>query len=742
MPTHPVTPARFSLHHSWEFGRTSRRPFDAPDVFDRDSVQTWLPARVPGNVRLDLLSLAMIPDPFRGEQYRGSAWVDSVDWWYRAPLPADLPAGGRVFLRFHGVDYRSAVFVNGREMNRHEGMFSRQTIEITDALTPGGGEVAVRLWGSDALPRRRLNLWQKVWAALGGPLQRAWGGVYPDRTATLKMQMGFGWDFAPRILTTGIWDEVEVIVTGDTFIRDCQIRLSPEGEGIARLTLDTRRAESIPLTLTLAPHNFEGAAHRFPFTLPPRSGLHTVSFRLEKESLKLWHPWDRGFPHLYTLTAEIPGSDRLTVRCGARSVELRDWQLRVNGQREFVRGLNWVPADVFPGRITDADYADLLGQAKACGANLIRVWGGGLREKRDFYALCDSLGLMVWQEFPFACLFLGTYPRDARFLSLAAQEVAEIVRQLDSHPSVVVWCGGNEFSPRRNRPLVQAIARAAREAALSPRPFLPASPSPGDAHNWLVWHGFAPLREYRREKAAMLSEFGLQALPARETLEAVLPNPSTGWATHHGQRGKLFHYLRGFLSPGGRQTLNDWIAASQRAQATGLQIAIEHMRRRKGETGGVIVWQFNEPWPAISWALVDYFRRPKLAFQRLKAWWYRPLLVSLDFEPGRRWRAGDVFRAAVWGVNDSGAAAAGDLTVALDGTVIFSAKGVTLPPDSSVRLGEVEYRLAERPSRVTVRLSAGEAALASNEYDLSWRDARAGKLLLRLRQRITPWLLR
>ncbi|MBN1220637.1 MAG: hypothetical protein JXM69_17080 [Anaerolineae bacterium] len=198
---------------SWQFGQVPRRSFTDAEIYDLPHVAEWLPATVAGNVRTDLLALGRIPDPFWAEAYKESLWVEEVDWWYRRTIETGpLSPGQRVFLIFEGIDYLSAIFVNGREMTRHQGMFSRQIIEITNASTEGTAEVAVRLWGSSALPHRHLNLWQRLWQKIAASLYDTWAGVYPDRSVTLKCQMSFGWDFAPPIRTMGIWDEVHLVV--------------------------------------------------------------------------------------------------------------------------------------------------------------------------------------------------------------------------------------------------------------------------------------------------------------------------------------------------------------------------------------------------------------------------------------------------------------------------------------------------------------------------------------------------
>jgi len=717
-------PKRFSLaNQNWQFGQTDRLPFDAPTVDNRATIARWMPATVPGNVRLDLLANGLLSDP----PHQNSDWVDDVDWWYKTTVSAVLSAGERAFVRFHGLDYQTAIFAGNDELSRHSGMFSRVTVEITDCLRTGACPIAVRLWGSGALPHRTLSRREKTWQAIAQRLQRSWTGVYPDRSATLKTQMSFGWDFAPRVLTVGIWDTVEAIITGETFIADAQIAVTPTGHGTLRLNLDSRTAADIPITLKITD---TGSERRFQFSAPG-SGTHNFSFELP--SPQLWQPWDRGRPHRYLAHVEIPGSDALILRFGVRSVTLKNWLFSINGQPEFVRGVNWVPADIFPGRISTADYRELLSMVKAAGANLVRVWGGGLREKAAFYDICDELGLLVWQEFPFACMFLGSAPHTDDFLSLVAQEAGEIVRQLDSHPSVVIWCGGNEINPRHNRHIIRTLKTAIAENRLSARPFLPASPAAGDAHYWDVWHGLQPLATFRRVKARFLSEFGLQALPDADTLP-------DRWGDWLGDTEKLQRYLQNFLTTKNTRTTETIIAASQQAQATGLQIAIEHIRRHRRKTGGVIVWQFNEPLPAISWAVVDYFRRPKLAFHRLGDW-FNPVLVSVDFPPGKQWRAGDTFSGRVWVVNDTLQPVAGICTVALDGEPVFSAE-TEAPRNEAVCPGKFSVRLKTVPAQLSITLKDSTRIIARNRYNLRWHDDSGRRWGLWLRRRIADLALR
>lgn len=761
---------------SWQFGQVPRRPFDAPHVDDRVDVVEWLPATVPGNVRSDLLALRRILDPFLGDYYQASLPMEDWDWWYRRTLNLSIGLDQRAFLIFEGIDYLSAVFVNGQELGRHEGMFSRQVYEITDALrtqtmpeaSPQTSrvsaslrtvEIAVRIWGSSALPPRRLSLLEQVWGWLADHIDPTGMGAFPDRMATVKCQMSFGWDFAPPIRAMGIWDDGWLVVTGGVFIEDVYVKsqISKAQPQTAYLTaqviVDSDRSRLVQARVQVHPANFDGPAWGpgfFELDLSPGRSIHSLSFDLPHP--QLWEPWDRGLPHLYELTLSIldhsspispglpstcPGNlqslDSVSTRFGIRCITLDNWTFILNGRREFIRGVNWVPVDSLPGRLQRDDYADLLGMAREAGVNLVRVWGGGLREKRAFYDLCDELGLLVWQEFPFACSFLGYFPRNLGWLRLVERESRAIVQAMRNHPSLLLWCGGNEFSPRRNRPLVTTLARVV-EAHDGTRPFVPASPSPGDAHNWDVWHGKYPLHAYRQEKARFLSEFGLQAAPANESLAACLPEaevwpPGVGWVVHHAELGKLWRYVGVTLSLPGRGdggegkiaiSLEEFITASQQAQALGLQIAIEHMRRRKGETGGLCLWQFNEPWPAISWAIVDYWRRPKLAYQRLKDL-YNPVLVGLTFSPAR-YGPGDTLQTEVWAVNDS-LETLDDcwLLIELDSVKIYQSR-VILLPDSAQTVGVLRHRFESEPCELELVLHRGDRVIARNIYDLSYYD--------------------
>ena len=789
----------------WQFGCVPQKSVDCEDANDCHQVAEWLPATVPGNVRTDLLALGRISDPFYGLNNEDSQWVDGWDWWYKKALSLRLGEGERAFLVFEGIDYISAVYLNGVELGRHEGMFSRQVYEITNLSRsqiapagfaiqqPGGGlqirceqkdVVTVRIWGSAALPRPQLTAWQTAWSHIVSILLPK-SEAFPDRIGTLKCQMGFGWDFAPRLRTMGIWDDVYLLVTRAVFIRDVFVRseirgIRDGGQGAEsarvqlRLELDVDREQAARARVTVRGKNFSTDELHFDFDLALSQGPQVKELELVIENPRLWQPWERGFPHLYEANLSLlpdhslaassvdcgprrakgnsSSPDSLATTFGLRTVELAPndgappdaplWTFVVNGQPLFIRGANWVPADALPGRVRREDYAQLLGLAKEAGINMLRVWGGGLREKRAFYDLCDELGLLVWQEFPFACVFFGHFPRHESFLSLARRECTAIVRQLRDHPSLVLWCGGNEYSPRRNRKLIEAL-RAVVETNDGTRPFKDVSPGRGDSHNWRVWHGKAPVRQYRQGKALrqaqdeaqFASEFGLSAVPDLASLQKFIPPehlwpPGQFWQYHCAELVKLRRYAGPWLK-GEPASLDQFIEATQKAQAFGLQVAIEHLRRRKYRASGTLFWQFNEPWPAICWSLVDYCRCPKLAYHKLQQI-YNPVLISLNY-PLIKYAPGTVLKAEIWAINDLMRSFEGCwLQILLDGKEIFS-QAIDLPPDSCRLVGLIEHPLPDGGQHLTAELSYQDQVIAANGYDLQYHDPTEAGFLDRFR---------
>jgi len=685
----------------------------------------WLPARVPGDVISDLLRNGQVPDPYRDFNSREVQWVNDRDWLYAADFQFSPSPGQRAFLLFMGVDYRSKISLNGRLLAEHEGMFSRiGPFDITDLLKRDGLnrlEVVMR-----GIPDQ--------WEEKAGPkiLQSSELG----RRDTLKTQMSYGWDFAPRLKGAGIWDKVYVYETGPVSIRDIFIKPHLDGRVDVEVELQEPPEADGTIQIEIAGENFSIKPIRECIALEKGQTIYRLPITLPDP--RLWWPWDMGDQNLYRATATVAvftdrwiDSDSVSEVFGVREIgwapnpnappKSADWVLLVNGRREFIRGGNWVPAEALLGRLTDEHYRQLITLAREANLNLLRVWGGGNREWPAFYDACDRAGVLVWQEFPLACVYIVGYPRDAHFLGVVRQETDEIVRQLRNHPSLIMWCGGNEWNVKKSPQVAAAMAEVT--TALDPtRRFVPASPYKGDSHNWVVWHMKGNLSDYFADRSPLPSEFGLQAFPAEATLRQYL-SPDLVWpigeahAHHNLGREKMEKYSAP-LKPA--DNLSAVIEASQVMQAHYLQRGIEFWRQRKYQTSGVAFWQFNEPWPAICWSVLDYDLQPKLAYLQLQDT-MNPLLVSAQFAD-KSWQPGERFFGRIILVNDYPREFKG-LTVKVkvaDEVKTFAAE---LPADAVLDLGEVQLELpAQAPLVLELAVEKDGEVLAKNRYDLSVCD--------------------
>jgi len=561
----------FSLEGSdWRLGY--RKVYDGSTsgtVAEMEKLTEWLGATVPGNVRADLMAAERLPDLFVGMNNERAAWVNDCVWWYEKKFPPPERAFKRVFLEFLGIDYLSQIYLNGRKLGQNEGMFAGHQYDVSSILKDEN-ILNVRIMGSAFLPKPALSRHERLLAGIGPSFQEG-REVFPDRTATVKCQMSFGWDFAPDMRTMGIWDEVNLIGCGSIFISQTQVTTSifrerDAGKIQVRLHLNSIASVQAKIAVRLRPVNFSGRSHSFSFTAFVKKGIEIIERNVILEKPHLWNPWDRGHPHLYEMTIGIYEggslSDEVSSLVGIREIQMlrnphtpkgnMDWTFVINGEREFIRGANWVPADSLMGRLREDSYDELIRMAREIHVNMLRVWGGGLREKAYFYETCSREGILVWQEFPFACLTLGHLPRDESFLRTAEKEVGAIVNSVMNHPCVAAYCGGNEFSPTRNAGVLTRVARTVRSID-NTRPFIPASPMRGDEHNWFIWHGLGNIRDYRRDGAQFASEFGLQAAPSVGSLKRFISEqglwpPGEEWQYHRAELEKLERYVGSFSS--------------------------------------------------------------------------------------------------------------------------------------------------------------------------------------------------
>jgi len=685
----------------------------------------WMGARVPGDVLTDLVRAGKLKHPYYDFNAKDALMVNDRDWLYKTGFQADVSEGERVWILFHGIDYKSRGALNGQEIFEHTGMFSRVWVDATLLLKKAQeNTLEVRLYGLGNLPDVHNYYMNEVLKQY-------------VRRHTLKTQMSYGWDFAPELIGAGIWDKVELFKTGPVMIEELGIKTRNSGEVSLEMTLDSSVAADAVLKISVAPENFGDKkpvlVKEFPLALKPGKSSANPEFRIPNP--ELWWTWELGNQNLYKLTAEVvvngKSSDIAEETFGFKEVvweqnpgapEGWKWVLRLNGKRLFLRGGNWVPPDSLFGQLNDSRYAKLLAMAREANMNIFRVWGGGNREREIFYDLADRHGILLWQEFPLACVNIPRYPTDAKFLSLVEQEAGEIIRVLRNHPSVLLYSGGNEFNVRQNAKVVERMRKSVK--ALDPaRRFIAASPAEGDSHNWIVWHQKGNLVDYFEDQHALMSEFGLQAFPSKEMLDKYI-SASLRWPAgevyefHNLGRGKMLKYLSAIPH---EENLAGYIDGSEKMQAYFYQRAVEHWRIRKYRVSGTLFWQFNEPWPAVCWSVVDYELHPKLAYERIRDS-YNPLLIAADLAV-RGFKPGDELATDIYLVNDYDRKFAG---LKIEARLSGQKAGewtADAAPDSSAKVARLNAKIpAGSAPALELFVWNGPEQVAHNLYDLSIYD--------------------
>ncbi|HVF42675.1 MAG TPA: glycoside hydrolase family 2 protein [Pyrinomonadaceae bacterium] len=631
----------------------------------------WRRARVPGSVHTDLLANKLIEDPFYRDNEPKLQWIGKTDWEYRTAfdVPAATLARRHVELVFDGLDTYATVFLNDRAVLEADNMFRTWRVDAKPNLKAGPNTLRVvfRSPVNEILPRMKT---------LGYELPAANDQGEKTSPHTRKAPYQYGWDWGPRFVTSGVWKPVRLESWDEARLVDLHVVQNQLGKDAAQLTAEVEVESSGASDAVVIVEDAADRRVNARQTVKLSAGANRYALKLTIPNPQLWWPNGLGAQKLYTLRARLlvnnRDSDDLSARVGLRTLELRQqpdkegksFAFVVNGVPVFAKGANWVPADAFPERITRERYRRLIQSARDSNMNMLRVWGGGYYESDDFYELCDELGIMVWQDFMFAC---SMYPGDDKFLASVRAEAEDNVRRLRNHPSVVVWVGNNEVETawhhwgwKQNLPAklwddYKKIFHGVLPevvAALDPtRPYWPSSPSSnleedsdsqrmGDVHYWEVWHAAKPFAEYEKQRPRFMSEYGFQSFPQIETVDYyTLPSDhdiqSPVMLAHqkHPRGNQLIreYMLRDYPEP---KDFESFLYVSQVLQAEGIKVGAEHMRRIMPHNMGSLYWQLDDCWPVASWSGIDYFGRWK-ALHFYARRFYADVLLSPHVENGR-----------------------------------------------------------------------------------------------------------
>ncbi|SED73822.1 glycoside hydrolase family 2 protein [Ruania alba] len=645
---------RLPLHEGWTLRCTGG---DAPTTISTAVV----PAQVPGSVHTDLLSAGLIEDPYLGENEAALTWVHRADWVYETTFEAEpIAPGERAALAFEGLDTVATITLNGAIVGRTENMHRSYRFDVTGLLEE---ENTLVVSFSSALTRAE-EIAQEV-----GPRPHSYDHPF---NAVRKMACSFGWDWGPDLQTAGIWKPVHLERWHEARLAQVRPLVTVGADGTGRV--------EVVADLEVAGAEDPGRRVRAELTAPDGGPIATGEVAvtggravvvLEAGDVDLWWPHGYGPQSRYDLQVTLADGDRerdsWSRKVGFRDVAVRadpdeagtSFVIEVNGVPVFIKGANWIPDDHLLTRVTPERYARRVEQSVAANINLLRVWGGGIYEQDAFYDACDAAGVLVWQDFLLAC---AAYAEDEPLRGEFEAEARDNVARLMPHPSLVLWCGGNEnlwFSVDQDWDarleggtwgygyyhdlFAQVVAevdptRAYVEGSPASPGFAPWEKHPNDPdhglkHEWAVWNQ-VDYSHYRDEAPRFVSEFGFQGPPTWATLTRALApqdlhKESAAFLLHQKApdgNGKLDRGMAPHL--GIPEDFTDWHWAAQLNQAHAVRYALTHYRSHWPHTAGAIVWQINDCWPVTSWAAIDGDERPKPLWYAMQAA-YAPRLLTI-----------------------------------------------------------------------------------------------------------------
>ncbi|NOX47368.1 MAG: glycoside hydrolase family 2 protein [Chlorobi bacterium] len=643
------SPTRIGINKDWQFTQTGK--------------ENGLPAQVPGFVQTDLFKNHIIPDPYFGGNEKELQWISRSEWEYKTTFDIDkgLLKKEHLELVFEGIDTYAHIFLNGSQLLQTNNMFRKWEVDCKSLLIEGTNILEVHFAPSeklDSIQAENQNI------------------AFPDmRSYTRKAPYQSGWDWAPRFVTMGIWKPVYLRCWKDARIENIRIKQDSIVNDTAWITtvFEIESSKIQDCFLSIIDESTSDLVNKARVRL--EKGLNSFSVDFTISNPELWWTNGLGEPHLYQFGFMVQTNrsiDKKYKNIGIRTLELvqqpdsigESFYFNLNGMPVFMKGANYVPQDNFPAGISVSRYNRLIKSAVDANMNMLRVWGGGIYEDDLFYDLCDKNGILVWQDFMFAC---NLYPGDKDFTKNVKQETIEQVKRLRNHPSMALWCGNNEideawhnwgwqkslgYSEKDSTKLwneylnlFEKLLPHIVDSLTDETPYVPSSPkngwgrkeslTEGDMHYWGVWWGGEPFEMYEKKVGRFMSEYGFQGFPNMKTLFSCLDSTDLKLDSkallNHQKHPKGMELIRDYME---REyfvpmKFEDYNYVSQLVQAYGIKKAIEAHRRAKPDCMGTLYWQLNDSWPGISWSGIDYFGRWKALHYFVKKA-YQEYLISFE----------------------------------------------------------------------------------------------------------------
>lgn len=640
-------PQQIDLNGDWKFRQVGHK--------------SWTKALVPGVVQLDMLRAGLIENPFYGKNELEIGWIELEDWEYERNFEVDvtLLEQDAVDLVLEGVDTYASILINGNEVLETDNMFCAWRVACKQWLQSGNNTIRVRL-------RSPIKEKEAAYKNLGYQLPAGNdAGQLKVSPLVRKAPYHFGWDWGPRIVTTGIWRPIRLEAYSVARVADVYFEQEEVNASVAKIKtqLQLEATQASALTIVVK----DGGKILAEQPIETAIGANSYNLDFEINQPQLW--WSNGFgkPHLYEWTVELKQGSQIltsqTQKVGLRSIELvrtpdsigTSYYFKLNGVPVFMKGANYIPQDNLLPRVEKKHYQQTVQNAVDANMNMLRVWGGGIYEDDVFYDLCDEQGILVWQDFIFAC---SMYPSDANFVNNVQREIEQNVKRLRRHACIALWCGNNELEVAWNNwgwqtqfgyseadsttiikgyqqlfeaLIPQTVQRLHRNTAYVPTSPLsnwgtPENFNHHSMHYWGVWHGREPFENYKTNVGRFMSEYGFQSFPEMNTIAAFAD--STQWdlesevMQHHqksyiGNGMILKHLEQYFPKP---KNFKDFVYLSQLTQAHGMEMAIlSHRRDRR--CMGTLYWQMNDCWTGPSWSSVDYLGNWKALHYRVRDWY-------------------------------------------------------------------------------------------------------------------------
>lgn len=617
---------------------------------------------IPCSVYDCLIRAGMLSDPYYGENQYSAAELSDADYVFEKRFipDSDILSAEKQFLRFHGIDTLAEISLNGTVVGKAENMHRTYEYDASGILANGENVLRVKLFSPVSYIRekqRENRVWGVESTADGFPHIR-------------KAHYMFGWDWGPQLPDLGIWRGAELVGVKGGRIESVYVKQEHHPDSVT-VTFETRLADACSDALRLDVSVTSPSGEETVVSLP--AGKEKTSPTVEISSPMLWNVRGYGKQDLYMVRVMLfDGGEPADIKefnIGLRTVEVsriadiggsdgEEFCFKVNGIKIFAMGANYVPEDNILPRRSEKRTERLLKDCAAANYNMIRVWGGGVYPDDCFYDICDRLGLLVWQDFAFAC---AVYNADAAFCANIRQEAVDNIKRLRNHPSLAMWCGNNEIESaimywgkpvseeqkqgylRIFEKLIPSVLRH-----YDPQTFYwcsspssggnycePSAENKGDSHYWSVWHNFMPFSDIKKHYFRFCSEYGFESIPCIKTVRAFASENDMNLCSpvmeaHQkcdAGNEKLLYYLAQVVRY--PNSFEDLIYATQLVQAEAVRTCAEHMRRNRGRCMGSLYWQVNDSNPVISWSSIDYFGRWKALHYYAKRF-YASVLCSLD----------------------------------------------------------------------------------------------------------------